>query len=196
MQHRFNKLATSSLAEFDYVIIGAGSAGSATTYRLGEDRDISVALIKYGGSDAGPFIQMPAALSYPMNMRLYDWGYRAVAEPALNGRSLVCPRGKVIGGSSSINGMIYVRGHAGDYDHWQAQGASGWSYADILPYFKKMETALDGEAGWRGKDGPLHITRSQQSNPLHHAFMCAARQAGPLRPIMMASARKGLARQI
>jgi len=125
--------------------------------RLGEDRDISIALIEYGGSDAGPFIQMPAALSYPMNMRLYDWGYRAVAEPTLNGRSLVCPRGKVIGGSSSINGMIYVRGHAGDYDHWQAQGASGWSYADILPYFKKMETALDGEAGWRGGDGPLHI---------------------------------------
>ena len=178
MQHRFNKLAASSPAEFDYVIIGAGSAGSAIAYRLGEDKSISIALIEYGGSDAGPFIQMPAALSYPMNMRFYDWGYRAVAEPALNGRSLVCPRGKVIGGSSSINGMIYVRGHAGDYDHWQAQGASGWSYADILPYFKKMETALNGEAGWRGRDGPLHITRSQQSNPLHHAFMRAARQAG------------------
>lgn len=113
MQHRFSKLATSSPAEFDYVIIGAGSAGSAIAYRLGEDRDISVALIEYGSSDAGPFIQMPAALSYPMNMRLYDWGYRAVAEPALNGRSLVCPRGKVIGGSSSINGMIYVRGQTG-----------------------------------------------------------------------------------
>ena len=108
MQHRFNKLATSSPAEFDYVIIGAGSAGSAIAYRLGEDRDISIALIEYGGSDAGPFIQMPAALSYPINMRLYDWGYRAVAEPALNGRAQVCPRGKVIGGSSSINGMIYV----------------------------------------------------------------------------------------
>ena len=88
-------------------------AGSAIAYRLGEDRDISVALIEYGGSDAGPFIQMPAALSYPMNMRLHDWGYRAVAEPALNGRSLVCPSGKVIGGSSSINGMIYVRGQTG-----------------------------------------------------------------------------------
>ena len=93
MQHRFKKLATSSPAEFDYVIIGEGSA---IAYRLGEDRDISVALIEYGGSDAGPFIQMPAALSYPMNMRLYDWGYRAVAEPAMNGRSLVCPRSKVI----------------------------------------------------------------------------------------------------
>lgn len=110
MQHRFNKLAPSSPAEFDYVIIGEGSA---IAYRLGEGRGISIALIEYGGSDAGPFIQMPAALSYPMNMRLYDWGYRAVAEPALNGRSLVCPRGKVIGGSSSINGMIYVRGQTG-----------------------------------------------------------------------------------
>ena len=87
MQHRFNKLVASSSAEFDYVIIGAGSAGSAIAYRLGEDRDISVALIEYGGSDAGPFIQMPAALSYPMNMRLYYWGYRAVAEPALDGEA-------------------------------------------------------------------------------------------------------------
>ena len=108
MQHRFNKLATSSPAEFDYVIIGAGSAGSAIAYRLGEDRYISIALIEYGGSDARPLIQMPAALSYPINMRLYDWGYQGVAELALNGRSVVYPRGRVIGGSSSINGMIYV----------------------------------------------------------------------------------------
>ena len=133
--------------EFDYVIIGSGSAGATVAYRLGEDASDSLAVIEFGGSDTGPFIQMPAALSYPMNMRLYDWGYSAQPEPALNGRSLVCPRGKVIGGSSSINGMIYVRGHAGDYDHWQEQGTTGWSFADILPYFKKMETALDGEAG-------------------------------------------------
>ena len=113
-----------------------------------------------------------------MNMRLYDWGYSAQPEPALKGRSLVCPRGKVIGGSSSINGMIYVRGHTGDYDHWQEQGATGWSFSDILPYFKKMETALDGEAGWRGENGPLHISREKQENPLHNAFMDAASQAG------------------
>jgi len=193
MQHRFNKLAASSPAEFDYVIIGAGSAGSAIAYRLGEDKSISIALIEYGGSDAGPFIQMPAALSYPMNMRFYDWGYRAVAEPALNGRSLVCPRGKVIGGSSSINGMIYVRGHAGDYDHWQAQGASGWSYADILPYFKKMETALNGAA----EMGPCILPAA--SNPTRCITpLCARldRQDMPLPPIIMASARRGLARQI
>ena len=164
--------------EFDYVIIGSGSAGATLAYRLGEVAADSLAVIEFGGSDIGPFIQMPAALSYPMNMRLYDWGYSATAEPALNGRSLVCPRGKVIGGSSSINGMIYVRGHAGDYDHWQEQGASGWSYADVLPYFRKMETALDGEAGWRGENGPLHISRGKQENPLHSAFMAAARQAG------------------
>ena len=103
-------------------------------------------MIEFGGSDAGPFIQMPAALSYPMNMSVYDWGFQAEPEAGLNGRSLVCPRGKVIGGSSSINGMIYVRGNPLDYDHWRDQGATGWGYADVLPYFRRMETSHGGEA--------------------------------------------------
>ncbi len=166
------------MLEFDYVVIGSGSAGSAVAYRLGEDTQEKIAVIEYGGSDFGPFIQMPAALSYPMNMASYDWGYQAEAEASLNGRALVCPRGKVIGGSSSINGMIYVRGHAGDYNHWQETGATGWSFADVLPYFKRMETALDGEPGWRGTDGPLHVTRGPANNPLHGAFRQAAQQAG------------------
>ena len=122
--------------ELDYVVIGSGSAGSTIAYRLGEDLSHKILVLEFGGTDIGPFIQMPAALSYPMNMARYDWGYKAEAEDSLNGRSLVCPRGKVIGGSSSINGMIYVRGHAGDYNYWQDSGAKGWSYADILPYFK------------------------------------------------------------
>ena len=111
--------------QFDYIVIGSGSAGSALAYRLGESGKHSILVLEYGGSDAGPLIQMPAALSYPMNMKRYDWGYLADAETSLNGRRLVCPRGKVLGGSSSINGMIYVRGNAGDYDHWQEAGARG-----------------------------------------------------------------------
>ncbi len=165
----------------DYVIVGAGSAGCAMAYRLSEAGK-SVLVIEHGGTDAGPLIQMPAALSYPMNMSLYDWGYKTQPEPHLGGRTLVCPRGKVIGGSSSINGMVYVRGHAGDYDHWAESGADGWAYADVLPYFKRMEnwheSGQGGDADWRGSDGPLHISRGPRNNPLHAAFVEAGRQAG------------------
>lgn len=163
---------------FDYVIIGSGSAGSAIAYGLAQAGRSRIAVIEFGGSDAGPLIQMPAALSYPMNMQAYDWGYKAEPEESLNGRSLVCPRGKVIGGSSSINGMIYVRGNPLDYDHWHATGATGWSYADVLPYFRRMETAHGGQPPWRGTDGPLHVTRGPRDNPLHDAFVAAATQAG------------------
>ncbi|UWQ34146.1 choline dehydrogenase [Leisingera sp. M527] len=165
----------------DYVIVGAGSAGCAIAYRLSEAGK-KVLVIEHGGTDAGPFIQMPGALSYPMNMPLYDWGYKSQPEPHLGGRELVCPRGKVIGGSSSINGMVYVRGHAGDYNHWAETGAAGWSYADVLPYFKRMETWNDrghgGDPDWRGTDGPLHVTRGPRDNPLHDAFVNAGAQAG------------------
>jgi len=163
--------------EADFVIVGAGSAGCAMAYRLSE-AGASVLVVEHGGSDWGPFIQMPAALSYPMNMKRYDWGYRTEPEPQLNNRRLACPRGKVIGGSSSINGMVYVRGHAGDFDHWDESGARGWAFADVLPYFKRMETSHGGEAGWRGTDGPLHIRRGPRDNPLHEAFVSAAEQAG------------------
>ena len=165
----------------DYVIVGAGSAGCAMAYRLSEAGK-SVLVIEHGGTDAGPFIQMPGALSYPMNMSMYDWGYKSQPEPHLGGRELVTPRGKVIGGSSSINGMVYVRGHAGDYNHWAESGATGWSYADVLPYFKRMECWDDrghgGDPDWRGKDGPLHVTRGPRDNPLHDAFVKAGQQAG------------------
>ena len=163
---------------YDYIIIGSGSAGSALAYRLGEDGTKRILVLEFGGSDAGPLIQMPAALSYPMNMKQYDWGYLAEPEPGLGGRRLVCPRGKVIGGSSSINGMIYVRGHAGDYAHWEESGAQGWGYADVLPYFRRMETSHGGEAPWRGTDGPLNVTRGPRDNPLHDAFVQATVSAG------------------
>ncbi|SMD04790.1 choline dehydrogenase [Primorskyibacter flagellatus] len=165
----------------DYVIVGAGSAGCALAYRLSE-AGYSVIVIEHGGSDAGPFIQMPAALSYPMNMARYDWGYRTAPEPHLGGRQLVVPRGKVIGGSSSINGMIYVRGHARDFDTWAEMGARGWSYADVLPYYKRLEHWHDGGHGgdpdWRGTDGPLHVSRGPRTNPLTRAFVEAGHQAG------------------
>ncbi len=167
--------------EADYVIVGAGSAGCAMAYRLSEAGK-SVLVVEHGGSDAGPFIQMPGALSYPMNMKRYDWGYRTEPEPHLGGRRLACPRGKVIGGSSSINGMCYVRGHACDFDHWRDQGAEGWGYADVLPYFKRLENWHDGghggDAGWRGHDGPLHVSRGRMANPLTRAFIEAGGQAG------------------
>ena len=165
----------------DFVIVGAGSAGCAMADRLSA-AGASVIVIEFGGSDAGPLIQMPGALSYPMNMPRYDWGYWSEPEPHLGGRQLACPRGKVIGGSSSINGMVYVRGHARDYDTWAEMGADGWSYADVLPYFKRMEHWDDaghgGDPDWRGKGGPLHVTRGKRSNPLVTAFVEAGRQAG------------------
>ncbi len=167
--------------EADFVIVGAGSAGCAMACRLSEAGH-SVLVVEYGGTDMGPFIQMPAALSYPMNMPLYDWGYRSEPEPHLGGRRLATPRGKVIGGSSSINGMVYVRGHARDFDTWAEMGADGWAYADVLPYYRRMETWHDGGHGgdpaWRGGQGPLHVSRGPRKNPLYHAFVEAGRQAG------------------
>ena len=168
--------------EADFVIVGSGSAGSAIASRLSENGRHSVLVLEYGGTDAGPLIQMPGALSFPMNMPRYDWGYYSEPEPHLGGRRLACPRGKVVGGSSSINGMVYVRGHAGDYDNWADSGATGWSYADVLPYFLRMENWHDsgqgGDPEWRGKDGPLHVTRGKRDIPLHQAFVDAGRQAG------------------
>ena len=171
----------------DYVVVGAGSGGCAVAARLAEAGH-TVTVIEFGGTDAGPFIQMPGALSYPMNMARYDWGLKSEPEPHLGGRVLATPRGKVLGGSSSINGMVYVRGHARDFDHWEESGASGWGYADVLPYFQRMEQWHGAEdagtdTAYRGTDGPLHVSRGQRANPLINAFIQAGAQAGyPLTP--------------
>lgn len=162
----------------DYVIVGAGSAGCALAARLSQDSRIRVVLIEHGGSDFGPLIAMPAALSYPLNMRRYDWGYRTEPETHLGGRSLAAPRGKVIGGSSSINGMVYVRGHDEDFNTWERLGAKGWSARDVAPYFRRLETAHGGEAGVRGTSGPMHVTRGDLVNPLYKAFIAAGVEAG------------------
>ncbi len=178
MTGRVGQARAAVSTEADYVIVGAGSAGCALAFRLAE-AGRQVIVIEHGGTDAGPFIQMPGALSYPMNMGLYDWGLKTEPEPHLGGRVLATPRGKVIGGSSSINGMVFVRGHPADFDHWAEQGATGWGWADVLPYFRRMETwhgAAPNE--WRGTGGPLHVTRGPRANPLFDAFVEAGRQAG------------------
>ncbi|MFN3615613.1 MAG: GMC family oxidoreductase N-terminal domain-containing protein, partial [Rubrimonas sp.] len=165
----------------EYVVVGAGSAGCALAARLAE-AGRRVIVVEHGGTDWGPFIRMPAALSYPMNMARYDWGFRSEPEPHLGGRTLACPRGKVIGGSSSINGMVWVRGHPRDYDWWAENGATGWSGADVAPYFNRIEDWDDaghgGDPDWRGRGGPVHVTRGSRRNPLYHAFVQAGRAAG------------------
>ena len=168
--------------EADYIIVGSGSSGSVLADRLSKSGKYSIILVEFGGSDRNPLIQMPAALSYPMNMDKFDWGYQSEPEPNLNNRRLAVPRGKVIGGSSSINGMVYVRGHACDFDFWAANGASGWSYADVLPYFKRMENCSniesDANSSWRGNKGPLFVKRGLRDNPLFDAFIESGKQAG------------------
>ena len=162
----------------DYVIVGAGSAGCVLADRLSEDGRDQVLMLEYGGSDRSVWIQMPSALSIPMNMPKYDWGYYTESEPQLDGRRLHTPRGKVLGGSSSINGMVYVRGNALDYERWESEGAAGWSYRDVLPYFKRAESRAGGGNDYRGADGPLATRRGLLDNPLHAAWLEAGRQAG------------------
>lgn len=162
---------------YDYVIVGAGSAGCVLADRLSAAGH-KVLVIEYGGSDRSVFIQMPSALSIPMNMAKYNWQYETEPEPHLNGRRMHTPRGKVIGGSSSINGLVYVRGNPMDFDRWQEEGAAGWSYADVLPYFRRAETRREGGDDYRGDTGPLATRYGRLKNPLYHAFVEAAQQAG------------------
>jgi choline dehydrogenase len=163
---------------FDYIIVGAGSAGCVLADRLSADGQHKVLLLEYGGSDRSIFIQMPAALAYPMNSKRWNWGYESEPEPHLNNRRLNCPRGKGLGGSSSINGLVYVRGNALDFEGWQDGGARGWGYANVLPYFKRAEGRAEGGNAYRGGDGPLSTSYGTLKNPLHQAWLGAAQEAG------------------
>jgi choline dehydrogenase len=163
---------------FDYVIVGAGSAGCVLADRLTADGRNRVLLLEYGGSDRSIFIQMPSALSIPMNMPKYNWFYHSEPEPHLDGRRMHTPRGKVLGGSSSINGLVYIRGNAQDFEGWSAQGAKGWAYRDVLPYFRRAETRQEGGDEYRGSGGKLHTRYGTVENPLHAAWLAAAREAG------------------
>lgn len=167
--------------EADYIIIGAGSAGCVLANRLSEDPSKQVLLLEYGGSDRNLFIQMPTALSIPMNTDKYAWQFHTEPEPYLNHRKMHCPRGKVLGGSSSINGMVYVRGHARDFDEWAEQGATDWSYQHCLPYFRKADDWAFGRDEYRAQGGPLSVNNgNQMQNPLYRTFIEAGVQAGYL----------------
>ena len=166
------------MEEFDYVIIGAGSAGCVLADRLTEDGRHSALLLEYGGSDRSIYIQMPTALAIPMNMSRYNWGFQTEPEPALGGRRLQTNRGKVLGGSSSINGMVYVRGNPLDFERWRDEGAAGWGYSDVLPYFKRAEQRAEGGDEYRGRSGKLQTSYGTLRNPLHAAWLRAGEQAG------------------
>ncbi|UXX82556.1 choline dehydrogenase [Roseovarius pelagicus] len=164
--------------EFDYIIIGAGSAGCVLANRLTEDGKSTVLLLEAGGKDNSIFIKMPAALAYPLNGTKYNWAYWTEPEPYLDGRIMYCPRGRVLGGSSSVNGMAYVRGHANDYDRWASYGLVGWDYASVLPYFKRSENRELGGDDFHGEGGPLNVHRLPMKNPLHQAWLKAGEEAG------------------
>lgn len=165
------------MASFDYVIVGSGSAGSVLAARLSEDRDVSVCLLEAGGSDYPLEVKIPAAFSKLFHSSR-DWDYMSDPEPGLMGRRLYMPRGKMIGGSSSMNAMLFVRGNRADYDGWVKNGAPGWSYADVLPYFRRMEDFSRGADDYRGTGGPLPVTDHRSRTPLTEAILAASEQAG------------------
>ncbi|MCJ8169546.1 choline dehydrogenase [Atopomonas sediminilitoris] len=165
-------------SRYDYIIVGTGSAGCVLANRLSANPDHRVLVLEAGKRDNTWKIHMPAALTYNLSDAKYNWYYHTEAQEHMNGRSLYWPRGKVWGGGSALNAMVYIRGHALDYDRWASEGADGWSYAEVLPYFKRAESREVGGDDWRGSDGPLNVHTGDEPNPLFDAFLAATAQAG------------------
>ena len=158
---------------FDYIVVGAGSAGCVVAARLSEDKNISVCLLEAGGKDSNVLVHAPLGVAAMMPTKINNWAFETVPQPGLNGRKGYQPRGKTLGGSSSTNAMLYVRGHKWDYDHWASLGNPGWSYEEILPYFKKSEhnETLDDE--YHGQNGPLNISEATDASELNKLFLKA-----------------------
>jgi 4-pyridoxate dehydrogenase len=163
---------------YDYIIVGAGSAGCVLANRLTEDQGAQVLVVEAGGRDWHPYIHVPLGMGRLHERRMFDWGFVTEPEPNLNGRSIEASRGKVLGGSSSVNVMAYTRGNPGDFDRWAQKGATGWSYADVLPYFKRCETFEGGASAWRGGTGPLGTEFAKTTDPIFPAWIEAAKAAG------------------
>src|ERR1700751_488083 len=164
--------------DYDFVIIGAGSAGCTLANRLSADTHKRVLLLEAGGWERPPLLKLPLGWGKFLLDRIYDWGYDSEPQETMQGRRIECARGKVIGGSSSINAMAYVRGHRGDYDRWASYGLEGWSYRDVLPYFRKQESWEGGTSEYRGGDGPLATRKARYADPLVDAYLGAAQAAG------------------
>jgi choline dehydrogenase len=182
-------------SRYDYIIIGSGSAGSVLANRLGAKPELRILVLEAGGADHwfNWKIHMPAAFAYPLADDKLNWAYYAAPDPFMDRRRMYCPRGRVVGGSSSINGMVYIRGHARDYDRWAQLGLKGWSYAEVLPYFRRAENRDLGADEYHGAEGPLHVTRGHTPQPLFQAWVEAGRQAGyPVTPDLNGYQQEGL----